>query len=426
MPFKLELLDTSESSGMVLHWRRSSLEIGHGQSNPNNCGQLVTTSNGAPRFPMEILEKIVKFIVADAHESFSRMAYKEIIGPCSLASKGLRYLALRFFSRHLRLYDVAQARVLLDFLAQVGYGYQKQGCMAGYVWVRSMRSPLPVIPAIIEDLAMLTNLETINVDVDDMKPMFQCTHIDNLFASFRKAEMAANIGSLTLKTVPRVDTQLLTFVAQQLPRLIQLQIFSANAIEMECCVNCYKDSLSTISHSPIPDVFCDTSSLGHAFGRALAPLSKLSKLFLGLYLSPSDLLGQHIHHGQAGVRCTHICKREDISVYSVYDCFSCHDYKRVTKENELLATHILAGYLASVKTISWNACFTYRSYHGRFLMEENVMDGSIDCRLDATYGDIGNGCPFYVAERPSDWYDEGKTEFTVHKTTTNIWVVRVL
>ncbi|KAF4611217.1 hypothetical protein D9613_006667 [Agrocybe pediades] len=419
MPFRLELLDASNSPEVVLYRRRSSLKIGRRQSSLNNYEK----ASNAPRFPMEILENIVKFLVTDWKEPITLIVFKKFVGPCALASKDLRYLALRIFFRHLGLKNIRQSRALLDYLANVDSGYQKQGWTAGYVWVRSLSSPHAVIPTIIKELTMLTNLKTINVDMDNSGLMLQRTYIDNLFASLGKAEITTNIESLTLTNVPRIDIHLLTLVAKQFPRLVQLHLASAHGIDMDCCVSCYEESLSRISHSPIPDVFCDASSLGHAFGRALAPLSMLSTLFLGVYLSPADLLDRHMSHGSQADTCTGI---RDMTLESVYNCSRCHDYRQTTKENELLATHVLAERLESVETISWNTCFATRTYDGRFLEKENTVEGSLDCRLDAKFGEISNDDQCQGVEgMDHDAQGLRQTVFLVHKAI-RIRVARVL
>lgn len=86
-----------------------------------------------------------------------------------------------------------------------------------------------------------------------------------------------------------------------------------------------------------------------AFGDGLAPLHNLRRLFLGIFLSDTNLLDDHIHH------------EDDGTVKNVYNCRLCKAYEKKTRRRELTASLIVARYLKSLKHIGWSTCFFWDS-----------------------------------------------------------------
>ena len=64
-----------------------------------------------------------------------------------------------------------------------------------------------------------------------------------------------SLTSLTMTAVPRLDIHLLKIVAQTFPSLIDLHLSTVESLIIECCPNCFQDSLSRSTHSPVPDIY---------------------------------------------------------------------------------------------------------------------------------------------------------------------------
>ena len=70
-----------------------------------------------------------------------------------------------------------------------------------------------------------------------------------------------NLTSLTMTAVPRLDTHLLKIVAQTFPSLIDLHLSTVEGLIIECCPNCFQDSLTRSTHSPVPDIYPNVEML---------------------------------------------------------------------------------------------------------------------------------------------------------------------
>ena len=70
-----------------------------------------------------------------------------------------------------------------------------------------------------------------------------------------------NLTSLTMTAVPRLDVHLLKIVAQTCPSLIDLHLSTVECLIIECCPNCFQDSLTRSTHSPVPDIYPNVEML---------------------------------------------------------------------------------------------------------------------------------------------------------------------
>ena len=104
-----------------------------------------------------------------------------------------------------------------------------------------------------------------------------------------------------------------------------------------------------------------------AFGQSLAPLNKLNRLFLGIFLSDTRVLDDHIDHAENG------------TVENVFYCNRCEIYEKETRRRELVASLIMARHLESLKRIGWNTCFFWGSSDKDDVsVIEEVAENSLD------------------------------------------------
>jgi hypothetical protein len=112
-----------------------------------------------------------------------------------------------------------------------------------------------------------------------------------------------------------------------------------------------------------------------AFGHSLAPLNKLERLFLGIFLSDTRLLDDHIHHED----------EEGGTVENVFNCRRCSEiYEKKTRQRELAASLVMARYLKSLKHIGWSTCFLWDGTITQKAGKENesVIEEVIENELD--------------------------------------------
>lgn len=69
------------------------------------------------------------------------------------------------------------------------------------------------------------------------------------------------LTSLTLNSLPRIDTPLLVLLAKTFPSLVNLYLSCTERLEERCCWTCFEDSYGITEHSPIPDMFSDAKDL---------------------------------------------------------------------------------------------------------------------------------------------------------------------
>ncbi|KAF9485527.1 hypothetical protein BDN70DRAFT_847856 [Pholiota conissans] len=395
----------------------------------------------ALRVPMEMLEEIIEqyatvilapAIGENAYPGSQKTAYKMLFAPLTLVSKDFRHLALREFFRILVFSTTEDSTGLLKFLDLLEAQYATKGRFGGYRWVRFLSAPSFLIPPNIRCLQNLNHLEELRVDFSHSGLILQRSCIGQLFSSLAASQNSVqNLTSLKLTELPRVDAQLLGYIAKGLPNLVRLHCTSTESLDLDCCANCYEDSMSRINHSPVPDIFPDVIRLANAFGSALVPLKNLTHIFFGIYLSPSDMLEMHTTHAPDDTTCS-------ITVESVYNCAQCVIiYEKLTKQRELLTSLIVAHYLESLKTISWSSCFGVPCEEARDKNSndaENVLQGGGDLRTDirlfanfAWSSNVFDRLSDDAVQMPCKCEGHGfKTSFSVSRASEKIKVSRKL
>ena len=245
-----------------------------------------------------------------------------------------------------------------------------------------------------------------------------------------------NLTSLTMTAVPRLDTHLLKIVAKTFPSLIDLHLSTVEGLVIDCCPNCFQDSLTRSTHSPVPDIYPNIEMLAvrnlflpkffcynmdymlkkispfakDAFGHSLAPLNKLNRLFLGIFLSDTRVLDDHIDHSENG------------TVENVFYCKRCEIYEKETRRRELVASLIMARYLESLKHIGWSTCFFWGSHSSR-KGDESVIEEVAENKLDNVPSDMGTS----NFEECEEKCNVGlTTELFVTRTSTRTSVERVV
>ena len=246
----------------------------------------------APQVPTEILDAIIECYVKELYPLVTTPAvesqktvFARYIIPCTLVSKDFRHLVLRYFFRSLSMGTSNDFKALLSFLKQIDSQYHKQGWNGGFSWVRfvlellaefayclnvahifrSLSAPSFLIPSNVKELKILPCLHDLHVDFSYAGLMLQHSCLGLLFKGLGAHKIALKLTSLKLTNLPRIDEDLLKMVAFELPGLIELHLSSADGLDLDCCPNCYEDSLTRIVHSPVPEMYIDAKTLAVSF-----------------------------------------------------------------------------------------------------------------------------------------------------------------
>ncbi|KAF8813015.1 hypothetical protein BYT27DRAFT_7231085 [Phlegmacium glaucopus] len=307
-----------------------------------------TEDNSSPRVPTEILDHIIAlFTVSFCLPVPTRRSSFALIKPLTLVSKTFRHLVLRHYFAILVLENKTSIG-LFRFLKNEDEANCQLGWTGGFVWVRSLfASSYVLLSEGSPDFASFRFLKDLWIDFRREGLMTQRPVLNFLFESIANSGGFSNLTSLTMTAVPRLDAHILKIVAQTFPSLVDLHLSTVESLNIDCCPSCFEDSLTLSSHSPIPEIYPNVEMLADAFGHSLAPLNKLSRLFLGIFLSDTRLLDNHIDHAENG------------TVENVFYCKRCEIYEKKTRRRELVASLVMARHLESLKHIGWSTCFSW-------------------------------------------------------------------
>ncbi|KAG9223895.1 hypothetical protein CCMSSC00406_0004489 [Pleurotus cornucopiae] len=106
------------------------------------------------------------------------------------------------------------------------------------------------------------------------------------------------LTALKLTSLARIDVPLLRLISKNTPALVHLHVSCTERLWYECCWNCYTDNAECFIHSPIPDMFIDADDLARQFSLALKPLTKLTHLHMGIFLTQESYLYEHVAHAR--------------------------------------------------------------------------------------------------------------------------------
>ncbi|KAG2138757.1 hypothetical protein BD769DRAFT_1651087 [Suillus cothurnatus] len=104
------------------------------------------------------------------------------------------------------------------------------------------------------------------------------------------------LTSLTMTQLWRIDVPLLKTVASAFPSVKILHLSCSEQLDVSCCWPCFEESSTAVVHSPIPNYFNDITKLTDNFADSLKPLTQLTDLHLGIFLSDEEMVEKHIEH----------------------------------------------------------------------------------------------------------------------------------
>ncbi|KAI0831986.1 hypothetical protein BC628DRAFT_1310512 [Trametes gibbosa] len=285
--------------------------------------------------PAEILDAIVVRSLA-ANCAFTSIA------SFALVSRQFREIALR---RYYASLHVGSPR-----------HWVRLGSIRGmYTWVRSLEASTTSFRYKINGLSQFTYLKTLELDFSGDGLSTQSNRIAALFKN-----MSADLSTLKLTFLPRIDTVLLSLVSSRFSSLKILELSCTERLDKKCCWLCFEESSSCTAHSPVPDAFVTVESLSTNFCKALTPLKSLETLFLGIFLSDADVLIRHLEHCAAVL----IASPRTPNFYSTPPfgpnvcSLCCTEHTNKVQERERLAKTLFRTALPSLRTIRFSSWFS--------------------------------------------------------------------
>lgn len=105
------------------------------------------------------------------------------------------------------------------------------------------------------------------------------------------------------------------------------------------------------------------------FGEALLPLTSLKLLYLGIFLTPEELIENHVAHTQNARSAQTIGSLPDIQPAAIPSCVRCQTSKLLQQNSlenmqhqELVASLRVAQFVKSLEVIAWDSVCNIHSY----------------------------------------------------------------
>ncbi|KAF8216464.1 hypothetical protein K438DRAFT_2080870 [Mycena galopus ATCC 62051] len=313
--------------------------------------------NNYPTLPAEIIDLVMKFALQSPHRADATSPRLFVlIAPLTLVSSQLRFLRHIILSETEVGKDNSQWNRLFKLLDSLD-GKTNGEC---FTWIRSLRASSKTLMGRFHSarLAALTHLEELSVDLATeglmtQKPFLKL--IDNA---------SPKLTTLTLTSLPCIDIPLLRLISATFPCLLDLYLSCTERLEFHCW-GCYEESLGRTTHSPIPDMFSDSRSMAIVFAKILKPLTHLTHLHLGIYLSDEMLIQYHIDHAEA----------EEQRPFGPELCILCDGAAAAVQLRELGAGLEFAQSLKALQSVGFSSFFddTPR-YYSTFRCKQNTHD----------------------------------------------------
>lgn len=280
---------------------------------------------GTPALPVELLDYIVTHLLFDK-------PHFAAINALSRASRLLREIAFRQFFSALFVTTKDQWRNMCRI--------PRMTC-----WVRALEATSKSLYARPSNLLDFPHLTSVSIDFDAEGLKMQKTS-----AKLILAHMPAQLKRLELLHLPSIPVYLLSLICDACPLLDALVLRCSDRLIAECCWSCYGAAADGTIHSPVPDHICNVSDFVKSYGAVLRPLTKLSYLHLGIFLSPQDLFTAHLEH---------VVVPTDIreQPYGPDLCSLCEEHADEIRETELAAAAAIAGYLPRLEAVTWSSWF---------------------------------------------------------------------
>ncbi|KIK93697.1 hypothetical protein PAXRUDRAFT_46115, partial [Paxillus rubicundulus Ve08.2h10] len=238
--------------------------------------------------PLELVEYIFELFF-QRHSSFRSIA------PFSNANSQFRNVALRRYMTSLRI-DSARQLVSLERI-HVSMLSRSEPCgSVGFDWTKSLTGKSGTLASAPWKPNLLGSLRILHVSFAADGRSTQKQRLKQIFSIPLMNSPMSHLTALALTNLWRIDIALLGIVSMAFPALGSLHLSCSEHLDVSCCWACFEESSSAVIHSPIPNHFPTVSKLATDFAKALKPLTNLTDLHLGIFLSDEEMLENHLEH----------------------------------------------------------------------------------------------------------------------------------
>ncbi|KAJ2929474.1 hypothetical protein H1R20_g7620, partial [Candolleomyces eurysporus] len=348
-----------------------------------------------PRLPAELFDNIIYFFVEAVAQRRQfkdvRLYYADIV--ClRLCSRAFNHSTLRHAFRTTVILNSGIWFGVCKLLYAKAEEGRSGGVLAGFAWVRELEirdiADVLTSPTHILRFDALVSLsldfarQGLNTQLDCVKRFFSvfdtaADTLDSDSTALASHGISQSLRHLRFTKLPAIEISLLRFIARVFPALVSLEIDSASRLNVGCCTGCFEDSLTLTVHSPVSRRFHSAEALAMAYGEALQPLTSLKRLYLGIFLSPEELVENHVDFlSSATVKVLNVLEK-----MSQQDCEKCQALFEPLAYQELLASLRVAQYVKSLETIGWETWCDYSNrthYGGQRRPVDDQLEGALE------------------------------------------------
>ncbi|KAH9971735.1 hypothetical protein BGW80DRAFT_1174421, partial [Lactifluus volemus] len=289
--------------------------------------------------PVEILERIVQEVLLSQSYAFSS------ISALSMVSHQFRFIALRAFFSRLTVHRLSKA-------SRIG------NIPNSYSWVRHLSTTMQIVEKKVLPVHKM-KLGSLELSCESVSTFSLAASILLVFPHLPKS-----LVSLRITSLPHITQLLLREIARWCTNVKELELSVVERLSTDCCWTCFESRVRP-SRTPPNETHSLLHRLKAFYARSLQPLKSLQRLSIGVFLSSSAVLKDHIDNhsleGEHWGASISIPERSIIIGYRPYAptrcalCWEAHGHR--TREDELLATMRLAQNLRSLELVRWNSWF---------------------------------------------------------------------
>ncbi|KAG2142865.1 uncharacterized protein EDB93DRAFT_1088458 [Suillus bovinus] len=230
-----------------------------------------------PQLPIEVVDYIA-FFLFDSCPSGCFFHIRSF----SLVCSQFRHVALRRYFSSIRIASAKQLAAYTNFHFSL-VSRNALGDNVGFDYVKCACS----------------NLKHLMISFSSDGRQSQTTRLKRIFsppAILLTPWFPPQLTSLTMTKLWRIDVPLLRTIASAFSSVKTLHLSCSEQLDVSCCWSCFEESSTAVVHSPIPNYFNDITKLTDNFADSLEPLTQLTDIYFGIFLSDEEMVEKHIEH----------------------------------------------------------------------------------------------------------------------------------
>ncbi|KAG1864802.1 hypothetical protein F4604DRAFT_2027189 [Suillus subluteus] len=255
--------------------------------------QNTITHMKTPQLPIEVVDYIASFLF----DSCPSGCFFHIHS-FSLVCSQFRHVALRHYFSSIRVSSAKQLAAYTNF--HFSLVSRNAPCdSVGFDYVKTFIAPSHALEAASWNPSLYRNLKHLMISFSSDGRQSQTTRLKRIFSPLAIPlipRFPPQLTSLTMTKLWRIDVPLLKIVASTFPSIKILHLSCSEQLDVSCCWACFEESSTAVVHSPIPNYFNDITKLTDNFADSLEPLTQLTDLHLGIFLSDEEMVEKHIEH----------------------------------------------------------------------------------------------------------------------------------